>query len=170
MLRALSASGIAVLLACLIATIAMARDQLYSIGFPQAEGNFNVLDGKPYLLRRGESGPAGSAIDLQNGKNLVHFGSRQPLCYDLAGTTPTVSLGKTDSTSADWQLKHGKEKGGQRAVFIQAADGKYQGWFLDWSAEEIEIESGGKTYHARPLVLKREPRPAKVFSMYPVAP
>ena len=170
MLRTFSVSGLAVLLSCLVATAAMARDQLYSIGFPQAEGQFNVLDGRPYLLRRGESGPDGNAVDLQSGKHLIHFGSHQALCYELDGTTPTVSLGKADSTSAEWELKHGEEKGGQRAVSIQAAEGKFKGWFLDWSADEIEIESGGKTYHVRQLVLTRKPKPAKVLFMYPVAP
>lgn len=167
---ALSVSGIAVLLPCLVAPAALAQDQLYSIGFPRAAGVFNVLDGKPYLLRSEESGPPGNAVDLQNGKHLIHFGSQQALCYDLDGTTPTVSLGKAGITSAEWEIKRGEEKGGPTAVSVQAAEGKFKGWFLDWSADEMEIESGGKTYHVRHLVLTRKPKPAKVLFMYPVAP
>jgi hypothetical protein len=146
----------------LVPALAIAADQLYSLGFP-AGAKFNVIDGKPYVLRKGESGPPGNAVDI-NGKEFVHFGSGKALAYPLDGEGTTVVLGG-EGTGTQWDFSL-PERGGST---IRAAEGKFKGWYLDWAEEEEEITSNNSTYHVRRLMLVKEPKNPKKFVKYPVA-
>jgi hypothetical protein len=134
----------------------------YSVGFP--EGAFNVLNGEPCLLPSGERGPPGNALDIK-GSALVHYRSDKPLAYPLAGSgTPVVTLGPADGVSTSWDLSGLKGDKGP----IRAAEGKYAGWYLDWSEEAKEVEYKGKTLHARRLILVEKPKDPRRFSRYAV--
>jgi hypothetical protein len=144
-------------------------EDLYSLGFPYREGTFNVIDGKPYLLRRGEHGSPGNAVDIIDGGKLVHYDSKKPLVYPLAGENPVVSLGKEEGTSDRWDLTAFPRGESRTGHPVRAAEGKFKGWYLHWSDEETEIMSGGRTFHVRLLKLVKEPKTLRTFSKYVVA-
>lgn len=147
---------------------AVNAEQIYSLGFPSSEGEFDVIDEKPYLLRKGERGSPGNAVDIKSDGRLIHYGSRKSLAYPLDGDNPIVTLGKSDAASDIWDLSAVRE--GRRRGAVQAKEGKFKGWFLDWSEQETEVVSEGRTLHARQLILVKEPKTPKTFSKYPVAP
>jgi len=149
--------SIAIASALLIILPASAQD--YSLGFPK--GEFNVINGKPCVLRPGEHGPAGSALDIV-GISLVHYGSKKPLAYPLRGMgTPVITLGKSDGVTTSWDLSgiRWKHRGAIRAYY-----GKFKGWYLDWSESETEVRFNGKILHARKLILVRNPKAPRQFT------
>jgi hypothetical protein len=140
--------------------------QRYSVQFPEGSGSFDVIDGVPYLLRKGERINPGQAIDVIKKSRLVHYGTRRALAYPLDGDSPFVSLAD-EGHSAEWRLGFISD----RSTFpVIAATGKFKGWYLDWSDEEIELAVNGKTVHARRLVLIEKPVSVKKLRCYPVAP
>ena len=143
-------------------------EQIYSLGFPPGEGSFDVIEGKPYLLRKGEPGSPGNAVDITTDGRLIHYGSKKPLAYPMEGDTPIVTLGKSDAASDIWNLSAVRE--GRSRGAIQAKEGAFKGWYLDWSEKETEVVLNGRTLHARQLILVKEPKEPKTFSKYPVAP
>ena len=146
-----------------VLVILPARGELYSLDFPT--GRFNVIDGEPCLLRSGEQGPPGSALDIKR-SSLVHFGSGEALAYPLKGSeTPVITLGASVGTCTSWDLSGIKAKRGP----IRAAEGKYKGWYLDWSESEREVNYNGKTLHARKLILVEKPEAPRQFSRYEVS-
>jgi hypothetical protein len=157
------AATVCVLLSSL-ALVAFVRDQLYSLQFPKGTGAFDVIDGVPYLLRPGEKPSPGNAIDIVDGKKLVHVRSGKGLTYALDGDEPTVALGKDGD---EWQVG---PLGEREKFFVRAAKGKFKGWYLDWSDDEIELRVKDKTLHGRRLMLIKEPKKEREFSSYPVAP
>ena len=150
------------------------KEQIYSIGFPPNEGTFNVIDGKPYLLRKGERGSAGNAIDIKPDGKLIHVMSEKPLAYPLDGDSPVITLGKVESVSDKWDHSAVVER---RGGPLKAAEGKFKGWYLDWSETEAEIVAGGITFHTRKpitfhtrqLILVKEPKSPRMFTKYPVS-
>jgi hypothetical protein len=157
------AATVCVLLSSL-ALVAFARDQLYSLQFPKGIGAFDVIDGVPYLLRPGEKPSPGNAIDIVDGKKLVHVHSSKALSYSLEGDDPTVALGKDGD---EWQVG---PLGERKKFFVRAAQGRFKDRYLDWSDDEVEIKVKDKTLHGRRLVLVKELKKEREFSSYPVAP
>jgi hypothetical protein len=140
-----------------------ASAQDYSVAFPT--GEFNVLDGVPCVLHSVDRGPPGNALDIK-GSSLVHYGSGKPLAYPLDGSgAPVVTLGKSDGVGTSWDLSGIKGKRGP----IRAAEGKYAGWYLDWSESEKEIDYKGKALHTRQLILVENPKEPCQFSRYEVS-
>src|SRR5262245_57171677 len=120
----------AIVIALLVMVPARAED-LFSVEFPM--GEFNVINGEPCLLRPGDRGPPGNALDIK-GTSLVHFSSQEPLAYPLGGTKmPVVTLGTADGAGTAWDLSELVR--GRRGP-IRAAEGKFKGWYLDWSELE----------------------------------
>jgi hypothetical protein len=135
----------------------------FSVGFPM--GEFNVINGEPCLLRPGEHGPAGYALDIK-GTSLVHYGSEKPLAYPLRGTRkPVITLGKSDGVCTSWDLSG---MGRKRQGPIRAAEGMFKGWYLDWSESETEVVFRGKTLHTRKLILVENPKAPREFRRYEV--
>src|SRR5262249_35088557 len=117
------------------------------------------------LLRSEDQGPPGYALDIK-GSSLVHYRSGKALAYPLEGSkTPVITLGKSDGTSTSWDLSGIKGNRGP----IRAAEGKYKGWYLDWSESEREVNYNGKTLHARKLILVEKPEALRQFSRYEVS-
>ena len=142
-------------------------EQVYCLGFPPEEGTFNVIDGKPYLLRKGERGSPGNAVDVKRDGTLIHFLSKKPLVYPLDGENPVVSLGKSDAVSGVWDVAEIPE--GRRWGVLRSTEGKFKGWYLDWSENEAEMVVAGKTFHVRELVLVKQRKVAHTFTKYPVS-
>lgn len=142
------------------------REQLYSLGFPSGEGNFDVIDGVPYVLRKGESASPGSAIDILDRARLVHFGTRKALAYPLDGDKPYVTMGG-EGTSNQWKV--GRLSEGSKFA-VRATEGKFKDWYLDWSDEETELKVRDKMMHGRRLILVEKPAAPRIFNSYPVAP
>ena len=155
------------MLSIILAESGFARAEIFSIGFPDDAGYFEVVEKVPYLLREGNFGQRGNAIDIVKETQLIHLKSKEPLCYPLDGDAPSVSLGKTKETSSAWDISKRTDRRGSP---IKATEGKFKDWFLDWTDEEIEIKSGDKTYHGRKLILTKEPKTKKLFRTFPVAP
>ena len=160
----------AVLAIALLFVASTNSEQLYSLGFPSSEGTFNVIEGKPYLLRKGERGSPGNAVDIKTDGKLVHYLSKKPLAYPLDGDNPVITLGKEDGMSDVWDLSAFLPSGESRTgAPVKAAAGKFKGWYLDWSDHEIQLVVDGNTFHARRLKLVKEPKSVRQFSKYPVS-
>ena len=144
-------------------------EQIYGLGFPSNEGTFNVIEGKPYLLRQGERGSPGNAVDIKTNGKLMHYMSQKPLAYPLDGENPVIRLGKEDGVSDVWDLSAFPSGGSRTGAPVKAAAGKFKGWYLDWTDDEIELVTGGNTFHARRLILVKEPKSIRKFLKYPVA-
>ena len=84
----------AVLAIALLFAASTNAEQIYGLGFPSNEGTFNVIEGKPYLLRQGERGSPGNAVDIKTNGKLMHYMSQKPLAYPLDGENPVIRLGK----------------------------------------------------------------------------
>jgi hypothetical protein len=146
---------------------AVAGREMFSLGFVNSHGQFNVIEGKPYLLHEGEHGPAGNAIDFREDR-LVHLASGNSLTYPLGGEDPRVSLGKSGEISGRWDF--GFDVRDRARGTIRAADGKFKGWYLDWSDEETEVTADGKRYHVRVFKLVKDPKEPRQFRAYVVSP
>jgi hypothetical protein len=151
----------------LLVILPASADQLSSVAFPTGMGEFNVINGKPCLLRPGEKGPDFLLpVDIK-GTSLVHFRSKESLAYPLGGTkTPVITLGKAEGVGTSWDLSG---IGPKRPGPIRAAEGKFKGWYLDWSDSETEVVFKGKTLHVRELILVENPKAPRQFSTYEVS-
>jgi hypothetical protein len=98
------------------------------------------------------------------------------LAYPLRGTTtPVIKLGESDGFGTSWDLKviPLNNKGVSAESYhgpLRAADGMFNGWYLDWSESETEVVFNGKTLHARRLILVENPKKPRLFTKYSVSP
>lgn len=138
----------------------------YSLEFPADEGRFGVIDGVPYLLRKGESGPAANALDVIKGGKLRHLASDKLLCYPQSGDDTRITLADAKAKGIMWDIARKEQKSG---IPIRAQEGKFSGWYLDWSEKEEELKFQGATIHGRRLILVKEKNTPRKFRTYSVS-
>jgi len=123
------------------------------------EAKFDAIDGKPCILTSGSAAP-GNALDLKNDE-IVHFRSGMKLSYELTGNDNTLKLGGQTGRGTKWIVK------GTRNASIQAAEGQFQGWYLDWSEPKEQVDANGQKRLVSHLILVEKPNTK--FHRYPVA-
>ena len=159
------------LLSLMIATSA----QLFGIGVHDTDYVFYVIADKPYIMRSAEPKADLCNLCTRSGRDqLIHFRGdeeRLPLCYSLEGDKPVVvfNTNKQDQLCDEWDLSALPDIRSNGAP-IKAVQGKFKGWYLDWSDKEIEVVEGGKTKHVRELILVKEPKAVRKFWKFPIAP
>jgi len=90
-------------------------------------------------------------------------GTSRSLAYDLEGRSNSVKLGVTSLTGGSgWLLTRGRA---HSQFAIQATEGKFKGWYLDWTEDE---EAMGYL-RVRRLILSEKPKQVKNFLVYPIA-
>ena len=162
---------VAVLLSATVAWAAV----VYSVD-PRGKGlgEFNVLKGEPVIWAAGANvGPGGNALDVQGKQErttIVHYESKKTLCYDMDGKDKKIRLVKKDGSGCQWIAIKIGTRGESDQITLQAAEGKFKGWYLDCTEEEEKIEIGGKTYSFRRMILSKKPGRIDYFLRYPVAP
>ncbi len=119
---------------------------------------FRVVEGQPVLVRDRDQWRSGDPLDIRNGTQLVHFSSDKTLTYSLSGDSPLVTLGNAKDVSSKWDFPPGGT-GGESVTFpIRAAEGKFKGWYLDWSDDTEMRTHQGQLLHVRRFVLIHEPK------------
>ena len=83
---------------------------------------------------------------------------------------PIERLVKKDGSGCQWIAIKIGTRGESDQITLQAAEGKFKGWYLDCTEEEEKIEIGGKTYSFRRMILSKKPGRIDYFLRYPVAP
>lgn len=128
-------------LAAVFLTLSMlipaSAQQLYSISLPKT---LIAVDDKLYIAA-GFSEP-GNAVDIKKQTRLVHYQTKKAITYSLGGDTPSVTLSDGKAVSEKWDLSKVTEKSPGGPVI--ATEGKFSGWYLDWSEDETEIDYKGK--------------------------
>ncbi|MDX1929532.1 MAG: hypothetical protein SFV81_23595 [Pirellulaceae bacterium] len=159
----------------LLFIISVASAQLFGIGVHDNDYVFYVIADKPYVMRSAE--PKANLCNLctRSGRDqLIHFRGDEellPLCYALDGDNPVVvfNTNKQAQFCDEWDLSALPDIRSNGAP-IKAVQGKFKGWYLDWSDKEIEVVEDGKTKHVRELILVKEPKAVRKFWKFPIAP
>jgi hypothetical protein len=92
------------------------------------------------------------------------------LAYDPEGKDPAVFLAEERGPGTQWKVT--RLKGEKDLVFtIQAAEGKYKGWYLDVAAKgEKFVTPKGKTAPAYRVFLSKKPRRLPKLTITHIAP
>jgi hypothetical protein len=136
--------------------------QPWSIKFPMS---LIAIDDKPYIAP-GIAEP-GNAVDIKAGTQLVHYKTEKSFTYSLDGEKPNVTLSGGKNFSGKWDLSKVSETGAGGPVI--AAEGKFQGWYLDLSEEQIDIEYKGKKIKVKQFILVKEPQKVRNFTKFLVS-
>jgi hypothetical protein len=150
-------------------------DPMYGIRGPNGlDRELGVVEGKVRLVHGDatgrdwtfqEDGDKGFQIQLKNGKWRGWF-----LTCDHTGKAAEVFITEKPAPGSYWKLT--RVKAGEPAAYtIQAAAGKFAGWYLDVAGEaEQQVDSRGKPYIAYRVTLTEKPRPIPKFTIETIAP
>lgn len=149
-------------LVMLLASAAQADDYSFDLG--NGEGQFNVLDGQPYLLLT-RDGPPGNAVDYREDKFLLHLASEKKLAFPLDGDKPELLLGAGKGRGTAWTFSKIKS----HAYKIQVSEGKFKNWYLDIGNDIITVMYNGKNLRVRQFVLVENPGLPRAYEKYVVS-
>lgn len=152
--------GFASVLLLLVNTTEL-QGQLYSINLPKT---LIAVDDKLYLAA-GLNEP-GNAVDIVHRSELKVYSLERSIKYPLDGEDPVLSV-DSQGTSSKWNLS--KVTGSQPGGPVTAKEGKFVGWYLDWSDDEVEVVYKGKAIKVKRMILAKEPMTIRTFHKWPVS-
>jgi hypothetical protein len=124
-------------------------------------------------FRMAVEGPDGETVWFErfrtSNSRLMKVASRQALCYSLDGKEPSVRLGKDTEAGPRWIFTKVRAEGGTAYVTVQAAEGKFKDWYLDYTEEPGKSGPGDTAPVGRRLVLMERPKEIKQFKTFAYA-